>query len=97
MIIIILIYISSYYVANSGYYEYHMQERTVLTNEKIKEFEQDVKNDENIDIKDYLAYEKVDYTNRLTDLVYNLSEKGNKITKKCLKLLFKRLSYLVED
>ena len=97
LIIIILIYISSYYVANSGYYEYHMQERTILTNEKIKEFEQDVKNNENIDIKDYLAYEEIDYNNKLTNLVYNMSTKGNEVTKKCLKFLFKKLSYLVED
>ncbi len=97
LIIIILIYIVSYYVANSGYYEYHMQEKTILTNDKIKEFEQDVKNNENIDIKDYLAYEEIDYTNKLTNLVYNMSTKGNEVTKKCLKLLFKKLSYLVED
>ncbi len=97
LIIIILIYIVSYYVANSGYYEYHMQEKPILTNDKIKEFEQDVKNNENIDIKDYLAYEEIDYTNKLTNLVYNISTKGNEVTKKCLKLLFKKLSYLVED
>ena len=97
LIIIILIYIVSYYVANSGYYEYHMQEKTILTNDKIKEFEQDVKNNENIDIKDYLVYEEIDYTNKLTNLVYNISTKGNEVTKKCLKLLFKKLSYLVED
>ena len=74
-----------------------MQEKTTLTNEKIKEFEKDVKDNANIDIKDYLTYEEVDYTNKLTDLVYNISEKGNKITRKCLKTLFKKLSYLVED
>ena len=74
-----------------------MQEKTILTNEKIKEFELDVKNNENIDIKDYLDNEEVDYTNKLTNLVYNASLKGNEVTKKCLKLIFKRLSYLVED
>ena len=97
LIIIILIYISSYYVASSGYYEYHLQEKTVLTNEKIKEFENDVKNNEDIDVKDYLVYEEVDYTNKLTNLMYNFSDNGNKLARKCLKAIFKRLSYLVED
>ena len=92
-----MIYVSSYYVANSGYYEYHLQERTLLTNEKIKEFEVDVKNNENIDIKDYLAYEEVDYTNKLTNLMYKVSNGGNKIARKVIKTLFKKLSYLVED
>ena len=97
LVIIALIYISSYYVASSGYYEYHLQEKTVLTNEKIKEFEQDVKDNKDIDVKDYLVYEEVDYTNKLTNLVYTLSDSGNKVARKCIKALFKKLSYLVED
>ena len=97
IILVIIIYIACYYVASSGYYEYHLQEKTVLTNEKIKEFEEDIKNNRNIDVKDYLTYEEKDYTNKLTNLVYNISNQGNKLTKKCLKALFKKLSYLVED
>ena len=69
--IILLVFICSYYVSNSGYYEYHMQERTILTNEKIKEFERDVEKNKDIDIKDYLEYEEVDYSNKFTDLIYN--------------------------
>ena len=84
-------------MSNSGYYEYHLQERTILTNQKIKEFENDVRNNEDIDIKNYLAYEEVDYTNKLTNLVYDISNNGNKIARKCIKAIFKKLSYLVED
>ena len=97
IMLILIIYISCYYVASSGYYEYHMQEKTILTNEKIKEFEHDVKNNENIDIKNYLDYEEIDYTNRLSNLMYNLSDKGVKVSRKVIKALFKKLSYLVED
>ena len=96
-IVIILIYVCSYYVANSGYYEYHLQERTYLTNEKIKEFERDVKNNENIDVKDYLVDEENDYTNKLTNLVYGMSYEGNKVARKVIKKFFKKLSYLIED
>ena len=97
IIIIILIYVSAYYVANSGYYEYHLQEKTFLTNQKIKEFEEDVKNNENIDVKDYLIYEEVDYTNKFTNFVYKINDNGNELAKKIIKRIFKRLSYLVED
>ena len=97
LIIIILIYIASYYVANSGYYEYHLQEKTVLTNEKIKEFEDDVRNNRNIDIKDYVVSEEVDYTNKISNLVYDISNMSNNVARKCIKAIFKRLSYLVED
>ena len=38
------IFLASYLIASSGYYEYTMQQRTIITNEKIKEFEEDIKN-----------------------------------------------------
>lgn len=97
ILLIIIIYISSYLIASSGYYEYTMQQRTIITNERIKEFEEDIKNNENIDIKDYLKKEEFDYSNKITNLVYNISENSNKITRKTIKYLFKKLGSLVED
>lgn len=94
---IIIIYTACYYVACSGYYEYHVQEKTILTNQKIKEFEEDIKNNKEVDIKDYLVNEEVDYTNRFTRLMYGISDNGNKLARKIIKGLFKKLSYLVED
>jgi len=64
IIIIVFIFLCSYFVSYSGYYEYQLQERTILTNEKIKEFENDIKNNENIDIKEYLDNEEIDYSNK---------------------------------
>ena len=97
IIMILIIYTSAYYVASSGYYEYHMQAKTILTNEKIKEFEQDVKNNENIDVKNYLPSDEINYTNKLSYLVNSISNEGTKITRKIMKFVFKRLRYLVED
>ena len=74
-----------------------MQQRTILTNEKIIEFEKDVKNGTNIDLKTYLENDNIDYSNKLSNLLYELSNKGTKITRKIIKALFKKLSYLVED
>ena len=92
-----IIFASSYYVSNSGYYEYHLQERTILMNNKIKEFEEDIKSNNNIDAKDYLEDNNMDYTNRFTNLVYGVSNGGTKITRKLLKKIFKKIRYLVED
>lgn len=97
IIIILIIFASSYYVSNSGYYEYHLQEKTILTNKKIKEFEEDIKNNKDIDIKDYLSDSNIDYTNGFTNFVYGVSDGGTKITRKIMKRLFRRLRYLVED
>ena len=97
IIVIIILYSACYYVACSGYYEYHMQERTILTNEKIKEFEKDVNEGKDIDIKEYLVDPEADYTNSLTNLVYSISNNGTKLTRKIIKLLFKKISYLMEE
>ena len=97
IVIIMIIYISCYYVACSGYYEYHMQQKTILTNQKIKEFELDVKENKDIDIKNYLDYEEKDYSSRLSNFMYDMSNSGVKISRKVIKTLFKKLRYLVED
>lgn len=95
--ITIIIFISSYLISSSGYYEYTMQQRTIITNEKIKEFETDVKNNQDIDLKEYLKQEEIDYSNKFTTLVYNISENSNELTRKIIKKIFKKLSTLVED
>ena len=97
IIIIIVIFVSAYYISNSGYYEYHMQQKTVLTNDKIKEFEEDVKNGKNIDEKIYLEDTDKDYSNNISNIIYKISTDGTKVTRKIIKKLFKKLSYLVED
>lgn len=97
LIIVVIIFICTYYISNSGYYEYELSKKTILTNEKIKEFEQDVQNNKDIDIKEYLNEEKITYSNKITNLMYNLSDNGNKLMRKGIKALFKKISYLVQD
>ena len=96
-LLIIIAFISSYIIASSGYYEYTMQRRTIITNEKIKEFEEDVKNNKEIDLKNYLDKEEIDYSNKITTLVYNISENSNKLARKTIKYIFKKLGSLVEE
>lgn len=97
IIIIFTIFIASYLVSSSGYYEYRVQQQSIIINEKIKEFEEDIKNNENIDLKEYLEKEQNDYTNKFTTIVYNISENSNKFAKKAIKYIFKKLGSLVED
>ena len=97
LVIVLIIFASSYYISQSGYYEYQEHQKMVITNDKIKEFEQDVKDNKDIDIKDYYEADNQDYSNKFSDLVYNFSLDGNELTKKCLKALFKKINKLVED
>ena len=96
-VLVLLVYITAYYVSYSGYYEYKLQERTIITNEKIKEFESDIKNNFDMDLKDYLDNDDVDYENRATKLMYGFSNNGNKVARKIIKDFFRKLSHLLED
>lgn len=97
LLLLVIIFISSYFVSLSGYYEYTMQQRTIITNDKIKEFENDIKNNKNIDIKEYFKEEELDYSNKFTTIVYNISENSSKLTKKIVKKIFQKLGNMVED
>ena len=60
-------------MSKSGYYESHLTRKTLLTNEKIKEFEEDVKAGKEIDLESYYVPEKKDYSSFASKL-------GKKVT-----------------
>lgn len=68
------IFFCLYFASNNGYYEYENKQKTIFTDEKIKEFEDDLKNGKKIDIKNYLANENKNYNNKITKL-------GNTVSK----------------
>ena len=51
---VFLIFLALYYSSNAGIIDYQARNRTALTEEQIKMFEDDVKNNVEIDIKKYL-------------------------------------------
>ena len=97
IIITLIIFLASYIISESVYYEYTLQQKTIITNEKIQQFEKDIQNNENIDLKEYLKETKIDYSNKFTTLIYNISDNSNKLARKTIKYLFKKLGSLVED
>ena len=66
MLIFFLIFISILFASNSGYYEYENINKKVLTEEKMKEFEDDVKNGKSIDLKNYFIENDKKYENKVT-------------------------------
>lgn len=97
VVVILVVFAASYVISESGYYEYTMQQRTVITNEKIKQFEQDVKENKDMDLVEYLKKDEVNYSNSVTRFVYNISDNSNKLARKLIKAMFKKLSSLVEE
>ncbi len=64
--ILFMIYISLTIAMQTGYYEAKLNERTILTEENIKKFEEDVKNGKNVDINDYVVEKSRDFSNGTT-------------------------------
>ncbi len=78
---IVLIFIFSYTLEETGYYEYNLNNKKNLTEQEIKKFEEDVKEGKEIDLKEYLKDNTIDYSNNLTRKASNLSIKLNKYIK----------------
>lgn len=72
-IILIVSFLSVFFSSKTGYYEYSNNKKTVFTEEKIKEFEKDISEGKNVNIKDYITDESKDYSNKITNLGNNVS------------------------
>lgn len=94
---ILIVYVIAYVIGMSGYYEYELANKRVLTEEKMKEFEKAVENGENIDLKDYTVNTHRDYTNKFTKGVTSMSINLNKYLKKTIEKTFNLVSKMVED
>lgn len=87
LFILFIIFLINYFSVSTGYYKEQINKKTVLTDEKIKEFEEDVKNGEYVDINDYVVEDYVDTsnfiskaTNKCTSFINNI------ITDKAVKI-----------
>ena len=92
--ILFIIFISYIIAYNSGYYESNMARKSIMTEEKKKEFERDVKNNENIDIKDYLDNDYIDYSSKVSKVGNNLSNAINNLLEDGMGNVFKFLGEL---
>lgn len=83
--ILFFVFIALYIALESGYYETKIEKEVSLTNEKIKAFEEAVKNNEVINLDSYLEQKEVDYSN-------SISKFGNKLTNTLAKTITKGLN-----
>lgn len=62
-----------YLSEGAGYFEYEQHRNMVLTNEKIKEFEEDVKKGKDISIENYVESKTKDYSNSVSNFGLDVS------------------------
>ena len=92
---IILIFLCLYVIEMSGYYDYNLQNKKNLTEEQIKQFEQDVKDGKDIDLDSYLKETTVDYSNQLTRTTSQASLKLNNYLKSIIANTFNLLGKFI--
>ncbi len=97
LIAVVIIFLVMVFTSSSGYYEYELNKKSTLTQEAIKQFEEDVKNGKEIDIKDYYVVENNDYSNDFTKAGVNLSNKIENLLKGCFQFIFKSIGNIVEE
>lgn len=80
LLVFFLIFMALYIALESGYYDIKMGRKATITEEKLQEFESDVKDGKEVDLKDYLTDDYVDYSS-------SVSRFGSKIGSSLDKLM----------
>jgi hypothetical protein len=85
----LLIAFTALYVSEAtGYYEFEQHKKTELNKIKIQQFEEDVKNGKDINIKDYIDEVEISYENGISTVGYALSEKIGDVVECGLEAAF---------
>ena len=93
ILVLFVIFIILYFQVETGTASY-IKDRTIITEENIKKFEEDVKNGEYVDIKNYTEENKVDTSNIFSEVGYAVSEKTSNFISKELVDFFKVIGKL---
>ena len=96
-ICLFLSFVVSYVIEKTGYYEYNLQNKMIMTNEAMERFEKEVKEGKDVRREDYLVSTEKDYTSTLTKGTNKVSMKVNTLLKKGIEGMFRVLGSFVED
>jgi hypothetical protein len=77
----VLLFLTLYISQAIGYYDYEQYKKVQLTEDKIAQFEQDVKDGKKIEINNYLENVDTDYNNKVSSAGLKLSRTINKYVK----------------
>lgn len=75
----IVCFLIVYFLLENGYYENKKARQVALTEENIRKFEEDVKQNKIIDISNYKIEEEKNYSNKMSRFGQNLTDKAGKV------------------
>ena len=97
LLILFIIFLALYFSSNAGLIDYQAKHKTELTETRIKEFEEDVKNNVNIDLKKYIKNDEDNYDNALSSGMLKLSNSIGEGVMNILDFFFKKIENAMKD
>lgn len=95
MTFLFIIFMILYFQTETGT-DKTLKNKTIITQENIEKFEEDIKKGEYIDIKNYTENNNIDTSNFISDTGYIISEKTSKFVGKYLVDFFKFVGSLIK-
>lgn len=92
-----VIFLTLYFSQLTGYYEYQNYQKMIMTEEQIKQFEQDIKDGLEVDIKDYTINTVQNYDNSFSNLGLTLSNIISGVVKDSVIKLFGSIASYVNE
>ena len=96
IVIMIISYIALYFSYQNGYYEIRNNEKKILTEEMIKEYEEDLKNGVDVTSKEYTVVRK-DYSNTYTKNLLKVSRKIENSLDRIIKYFFNKVGSTINE
>lgn len=95
--LLFLSFLILYFSQANGYYEDINNKKSTLTEDKIKEFEEDIKNGKEIKVENYIVNTKKDYSNTVSDFGLFTSKTFAKYFKKGINGIFGGVDKMVNN
>lgn len=95
LILLIISFLGLYFAYTNGYYEKEKAKKIQMTNSQIEKFEEDIKNNEEILLKNYLETNKK-YQTKTSEISLKIANKAENIVSSSIKFIFQKLGKMIE-
>ena len=93
----LVIFLTLYFSQLTGYYEFKNYQKMSLTQDQIAQFEQDIKDGKQVDIKDYVVNTDKDYQNKFSKTGLKLSTGISDLVKNSVAKIFGTIAGFVTE
>lgn len=91
MLVVFILFTTLYITQALGYYEYTNHKTNQLTEDAVKQFEEDIKSGKNIKASDYIKQEN-DYNNNISRMGIKMSNMVGETFDSIMNFIFKQIN-----